>query len=449
VWFDEKAYREIVNTFLHFNNRYYWFENNLAFVDEPGEYYYDRENGLLYYYPIFDIEDHTFEYPTVEQVFTFDHMDNVTFRGFTVTGCDNKLIEDVGYYDGGQAGMAGASTPTKAAIYGAHMDAPVFWMLHITEVAGDGISLRGLIRDSAIESCKITHVGCSAIRIGSGDSSSSANNGYENSIIRNNLIEDAAWFIRQSVALYVCIARDVKILHNSIHDCSYSGISIGWRWQSVTWAYDAPNYNLKRVEIAYNLIEGMMSDMSDGGGIYTLGGNADWSHTDLFNSMHHNYVTVDENTGAGKGRFMALYHDGASSNWHSHNNTVRTAFPENLGLGAFYVQIGSSDPTTQQTHNLLVEENYFINVDYEVPCKINGVLIYQDRNGNGRYDADEEYFDNEEEFIEKVVFWSHVREEFDVVQRNNYCFQTEDSAFDTCWEVMMYAGSPLDPEAGV
>jgi hypothetical protein len=101
-------------------------------------------------------------------------------------------------------------------------------------------------------------VGCSAIRIGSGDSSSSANNGYENSIIRNNLIEDAAWFIRQSVALYVCIARDVKILHNSIHDCSYSGISIGWRWQSVTWAYDAPNYNLKRVEIAYNLIEGMM-----------------------------------------------------------------------------------------------------------------------------------------------------------------------------------------------
>jgi hypothetical protein len=128
---------------------------------------------------------------------------------------------------------------------------------------------------------------------------------------------------------------------------------------------------------------------------------------------------------------------------------VRTAFPENLGLGAFYVQIGSSDPTTQQTHNLLVEENYFINVDYEIPCKINGVLIYQDRNGNGRYDADEEYFDNEEEFIEKVVFWSHVREEFDVVQRNNYCFQTEDSAFDTCWEVMWGAGSPLDPEAGV
>jgi hypothetical protein len=75
-------------------------------------------------------------------------------------------------------------------------------------------------------------------------------------------------------------------------------------------------------------------------------------------------------------------------------------------------------------------------------------LIYQDRNGNGRYDADEEYFDNEEEFIEKVVFWSHVREEFDVIQRNNYCFQTEDSAFDTCWEVMWGAGSPLDPEAG-
>ena len=448
VYFDEAAYREVVTTFLHFNDRYYWLENNLAFLDEPGEYYYDKETGKLYYYPIFPIEYHSFEYPTVEQVFAFYDMDHVTFRGFTVTGCDNKLIESLGYYDGGQAGMADVNTPTQAAIFGKQMDDPVFWLMHITEVAGDGISLRGLIRGAAIESCHISHVGSSAIRIGHGNATSGAQNGFEDSVIRNNLLEDSARFIRQSVALYVTIARDVKILHNSIHDTSYSGISIGWKWDSSNLPYESPSYNLKRVEIAYNLIEGMMSDMSDGGGIYTLGGNAEWGHTELFNSMHHNYVIVDDNTGAGKGRFMALYHDGASSNWHSYSNTVRTAFPHNPGLGAFYVQIGSSDPSTQQTHNLLVEENYFINADYEVPVMISGKWRYQDQNGNGRYDEDEEYFTDEEEFIRDVVFWDHVREEFNVIQRNNFCFQTEDSAFDACWEVMWEAGSPLDPEAG-
>ena len=52
--------------------------------------------------------------------------------------------------------------------------------------------------------------------------------------------------------------------HNVIHDMPYTGISIGYRW-------DTTPTSLVRCVAEYNHIYDVMKTLADGGGIYTLG----------------------------------------------------------------------------------------------------------------------------------------------------------------------------------
>ena len=306
-------------------------------------------------------------------------------------------------------------------------------------VAGDGVQMRGANEGVDIDSCRFYHIGATAIRMGNGNAYTQADHLLD-SRITNNLIDDAAWFFRQNCALYVSVAKDVSVSNNTIRNCSYSAISIGWRWSSTTSNPENGYCNLYNVEVSYNFIERFMTDMSDGGGIYTLGGNANnEDYRDrYFNFLHHNRVIVDANTGAGKGRFMPLYHDGASSNWHSHTNVVET-YHGNSGLGSFYVQyaLGANDvdPTTglaalssQQTNNVLLENNYFLWCDWTKPEKISGTT----------YTAA-----NAEAYMVEVIFWNHVRNNHHVYQRNNHLIPTEEYISEECRATMEEAGSTL------
>ena len=441
VYFKQSDFSDIFKTNLHWENRYFWMENSLAFLDAPGEYYYDRTTGKLYYYPKAgeDIATSTFEYPLVEQVMNFSDMKNLTLDGFTVTGSDNKYIETYGVYGGSQAGSSTHGWHTQSAIYATNLTDSALLNLTVKNVAGDGVQMRGANEGVDIDSCRFYHIGATAIRMGNGNAYTQADHLLD-SRITNNLIDDAAWFFRQNCALYVSVAKDVSVSHNTIRNCSYSAISIGWRWSSTTSNPENGYCNLYNVEVSYNFIERFMTDMSDGGGIYTLGGNANnEDYRDrYFNFLHHNRVIVDANTGAGKGRFMPLYHDGASSNWHSHTNVVET-YHGNSGLGSFYVQyaLGANDvdPTTglaalssQQTNNVLLENNYFLWCDWTKPEKISGTT----------YNAA-----NAEAYMVEVIFWNHVRNNHHVYQRNNHLIPTEEYISEECRATMEEAGSTL------
>jgi hypothetical protein len=102
--------------------------------------------------------------------------------------------------------------------------------------------------------------------------------------------------------------------------------------------------------------------MSDGGGIYTLGGNVKISHSAVMNTMHDNYVIEDEDTCPEDGFFASLYHDGASSNWHTYNNVVIHNPDRVNGSGRIYLQqlckpfVGSTEG--QAAWHILSENNY-------------------------------------------------------------------------------------------
>lgn len=94
----------------YYTEPYYRFENIPEELDAPGEYYIDRENGMLYYYPPENVSKDavlTITMPMrsgnndkVNSMFRFDGCSNIIFEGLTfrggrgsaVTGRDNSGI---------------------------------------------------------------------------------------------------------------------------------------------------------------------------------------------------------------------------------------------------------------------------------------------------------------------------------------------------------------------
>ena len=59
-------------------------------------------------------------------------------------------------------------------------------------------------------------------------------------------------------------SADTRLSGNQIHDLPYTGISIGYRW-------DSSATSQRRCLVEYNHIHNVMQELADGAGIYTLG----------------------------------------------------------------------------------------------------------------------------------------------------------------------------------
>ena len=93
-----------------------------------------------------------------------------------------------------------------------------------------------------------------------------------------------------------------------------------------------------------------MTDMADGGGIYTLGGNVKTDYKEPINFLCYNIIVVSNITGNNRGMFMPYYHDGASSNWSDENNLL-VLNPQRKQHTPFYIQNISG----QEVYNVFVK----------------------------------------------------------------------------------------------
>ena len=69
---------------------------------------------------------------------------------------------------------------------------------------------------------------------------------------------------RGAVGVFVAFSADTRVAHNVIHDQPYTGVSIGYRW-------DTTPTSQVRCIAEYNHIYDVMKTLADGGGFYTLG----------------------------------------------------------------------------------------------------------------------------------------------------------------------------------
>jgi hypothetical protein len=82
--------------------------------------------------------------------------------------------------------------------------------------------------------------------------------------LTDSVIEHCGALFYGAVGVWVGIAQNTTVAHNEIRHLPYTGVSVGWRW-------DTQPTGCRENAVRDNHIHHVMQTLSDGGGIYTLG----------------------------------------------------------------------------------------------------------------------------------------------------------------------------------
>ena len=356
------------NRILRVTDRVFFICNTTSVLTTPGQYAYERAAGKLYYYPKTALSDCTFALGTATALFSFENFTELTLRGMTFTGIEDTILTETGFYAADQAGSWGSVFadifPQAGAVKirgcgRADIDGCVF-----TDLPCDAVSMVGVLNHVTVEHCRFVNIGATALRIGR-PVPYDENNQINDLTIADNFLDNIGFTYENSCSIIATKVRVGRILHNTILRSSYTAVSLGWKWDKAPWSY-GEQVNLESVEVAYNYIKSFVTNMRDGGGIYTLGGNTEvHEHAAFINSVHDNVVIEDKYTCPENGFFASLYHDGASSNWHTFNNIVVHNPALNGPSGRIYLQNCwypdkpfTASTGQQSSWHILSENNY-------------------------------------------------------------------------------------------
>ena len=346
-------------------SRPYWFRNHLSLLTRENEFYYDRENGKIYYIPESDtaLVDATCGYPVTENLFSLYGVENIHFESLTFTGTTSNYVTENAYIADQCGWIHNVHLPNveqhifipNAAVYGENCRNVSFERCRFAEIGNDAVYLRKYTRELSVTNSQFYGIGSAAVRVGSPhmlwDERLDA---AEHIRIENNVVRGAGLTFTSSAAFYISRAFHVSICHNTICDTCYSAISVGWTW-GIQYETFLENKQLAYIEIAHNFIDNFMYCMRDGGAIYTLGGNASPDYEPYLNTIHHNYMIVRETTGEALVGYRTIYHDQGSSHWHDYDNVI-LGREDNPPSSAFV--IGGS-------RHQLIERTYIL--DYFLP----------------------------------------------------------------------------------
>lgn len=268
-----------------------FLEHARAFVDVPGEWHLDRNTGTVLYHaaPGEDPNEASFIAPRLEVLLSVEGTDsvpvrNLHFEGLTFAHAEWSLPE-FGYV-GIQAGHHGTSMKKRAyvlpgAVKFSRAENCGLTRCRIAHTGASGIVLGAGCRDNAILQCDLEDIGGSGIMVGwrgdaldrdgflSGDSSLSADWLAPDLVPTNNTVAECT--LRRCgavnhgcVGVFDAFCDGTHIHHNDISDMPYTGISIGFRW-------DSSETTQRNCTVEYNHVRDVMKMLADGGAIYTLG----------------------------------------------------------------------------------------------------------------------------------------------------------------------------------
>lgn len=323
----------------------YWFENHIALLDEPGEFYYDDTNGVVYFYPYSDtdMKNAVLSYPVVDTMFTLNNTSGITFEGITFTGTTWTDPNQNGF----SSKLGGTSTltsenPHASVIYSEYASHFAVRNCTFDELGTNGVFLNCGNHNVVFKGNSFTDMAMSAIVMGRQSRLWSWEEGQSNVIMDNNYVFNIGTDYQTSPGIYVVRVNNMAATHNTIVRTPYSGLSIGWLRVPST------AITMNNVEIAYNYFKENVYSTNDGGSIYVCGANALTTVKDVYNIIHHNYV---KSTGFTQ-TYNGIYLDINSSNWHVYENLVEGY---DTGHGPVFNQ---DHMDGQYTYNNTVENNY-------------------------------------------------------------------------------------------
>ncbi len=262
-----------------------YLENAIEFVRSSGQWHLDRKTGTVTWFAD-DNENpnkKTFIAPRLEKLLSIkgavdNPVRNLRFHGIVFEHSQWNLPE--GGYAGIQAGYNGTKNKPSGEFekalpvaielqYAADCE---FERCSIRHTGASGIGLgAGCIRNRIV-GCEIADIGGNGIHIGlpkgpidtldkdwDDDRDIPVANEVSNCRIHHCAAESFG-----AVGLFAAFSKNTRISHNHVADMPYTGISIGFRWNTTPTSQS-------HCIVEYNQIHDVMTRIADGGGIYTLG----------------------------------------------------------------------------------------------------------------------------------------------------------------------------------
>ena len=311
----------------------YFIENVFEELDAPGEWYLDREKGILYCIPEkgIDLQNSIVEAPVLEQMIQFlgdqyDPVQHISLEGFRLTHTTPTFLEqywvpsgsDWAIHRGGAVFMEGAQ----------HCNIKDCWF---DALGGNAVFMNNFNRGNEVSGSKFTGVGESAICfVGNLELTNGTNRAFPYECkAHNNLIRDCGYYGKQVAGVYISRAKKITASHNLIYHMPRAGICIG----DGTWGGHV---------IEFNHMYECIRETWDHGPFNSWGREAYWclthSHGEpRFSEPHpagkvltwamepviirNNYI--HGNVGYDGGYRQGLDFDDGTSNFHIYNNVCQ------------------------------------------------------------------------------------------------------------------------------
>jgi hypothetical protein len=246
----------------------YYVENVWEAFTEPGQWYLDRSDGILYYRPLpgEDMAKAEVIAPTLQQLVRLEGdpqsgrwVENVEIQGLSFQHTAWEL-PDEGY------AYAQAELHAPAAVWAEGIRNCTVEDCEFTHLGGWAIDFGRGCKSNQILANRFTDLGCGGVRIGEPVNRPDDADEACGNIIEDNAFTDGSLVYLGSPAIWVGQSSRNRIAHNEVSGDWHWAVSVGWNWQ-----YLPPNRTRD------NLIEhNHLHDLGTGtlgmhGAIYTLG----------------------------------------------------------------------------------------------------------------------------------------------------------------------------------
>lgn len=294
----------------------YFLENAQELLDAPGEWFLDEAAGQVHYLPREGETPDTAHAmaPRLEQLLVVRgdaerSVENLVFRGITFSHTRFEL-PPYGYVGVQSSWHSRRSAPDDDE--GVTMIAAVeldgarrcgFEDCTFERLAACGLHFIHC-EDCRLDRTTVRDIGGDGVMIGSRRQADAATSRIT---VEGCLVERCGATFYGAVGLWLGFADACAVTHNELRHLPYSGVSVGWQWD------DAPT-TVRAHRIDRNHIHHVMQELSDGGGIYTLGRQPG---TVLSQNLIH-----DVPAGPGRAESNGIFMDQGSSEIVVRDNTI-------------------------------------------------------------------------------------------------------------------------------
>jgi len=322
-----------------------YIENAYELIDEPGEFYFDRDTKEIFYYPFPEEDLKTAETVVgrTELMFTLqgeskdNRIENIIF--------DNLDFRYGTWSDVSRTGIAffqadciidENTDPNRVQSFGRHVPAVVdidyargivIRNCNFQNVGCSGIAMSHFVNDAKVYGNVFKDIMGTAVMAGTWNVAPDFGNVpsdlCENIVIANNVVKRNGLEFSGCAAIGIYYARNTVVAHNDIEDTPYTGITLGWGWGSQTPVkLDGSNH-----KVINNRIEDISKTVRDGGHIYTL--------SQMNNTLiKGNYCIKSKDYGG-------VYLDTGASMLTITENVFKECTYDNIAFGRGTTQIGN------------------------------------------------------------------------------------------------------------